>query len=127
MSGRRRGGYGKGGVDALYADGSALHGVTVAVNATGSSELVHPAGIYPGAKVRTERGVIAVVVQVSDGRAFCRTPHATGWFDVGTLAPIEGCRHCGQTSDPDGDHSCPCPHSDEDCPDHPNRRRCDND
>lgn len=29
------------------------------------------------------------------------------------------CHHCGSGPDPDGDHSCPCPHRDEDCPDHP--------
>lgn len=29
------------------------------------------------------------------------------------------CRHCGQLPDDDGDHSCPCPYSDEDCEDHP--------
>jgi hypothetical protein len=29
------------------------------------------------------------------------------------------CDHCGTTkSDPDGDHSCPCPYSDNDCPHH---------
>jgi hypothetical protein len=30
------------------------------------------------------------------------------------------CSHCGRLgSDPDGDHSCPCPHPDATCPDHP--------
>lgn len=34
------------------------------------------------------------------------------------------CRHCAsQQSDPDGDHSCPCPYSDNDCPHHPWARR----
>lgn len=36
--------------------------------------------------------------------------------------PILGqpCRHCGRLgSDPDGDHTCPCPYSDADCPNHP--------
>lgn len=29
------------------------------------------------------------------------------------------CWHCGTTKDdPDGDHSCPCPYSDNDCPWH---------
>lgn len=28
------------------------------------------------------------------------------------------CWHCGADSDPDGDHSCPCPHHDNDCPWH---------
>ena len=31
------------------------------------------------------------------------------------------CWHCGTTeNDPDGDHSCPCPHHDNDCPWHKN-------
>lgn len=29
------------------------------------------------------------------------------------------CRHCGKPSETDGDHSCPCPYSDDACPDHP--------
>jgi len=30
------------------------------------------------------------------------------------------CRHCAtEKSDPDGDHSCPCPYSDNECPNHP--------
>lgn len=29
------------------------------------------------------------------------------------------CAHCGAPPEADGDHSCPCPHRDEDCPDHP--------
>lgn len=29
------------------------------------------------------------------------------------------CHHCGALPDADGDHSCPCPNSDEDCTDHP--------
>lgn len=29
------------------------------------------------------------------------------------------CRHCGALPEADGDHSCPCPHSDQNCPDHP--------
>jgi len=29
------------------------------------------------------------------------------------------CRHCGKPPDADGDHSCPCPYRDDDCPDHP--------
>ena len=29
------------------------------------------------------------------------------------------CRHCGKPPEQDGDHSCPCPHSDNECPDHP--------
>lgn len=28
------------------------------------------------------------------------------------------CRHCGRLPDEDGDHSCPCPYRDEECPDH---------
>lgn len=28
------------------------------------------------------------------------------------------CYHCGKLPDADGDHSCPCPYSDEDCPNH---------
>lgn len=28
------------------------------------------------------------------------------------------CRHCGSGADPDGDHTCPCPYRDEDCPTH---------
>lgn len=31
----------------------------------------------------------------------------------------ERCKHCGAGPDADGDHSCPCPHTDADCPDHP--------
>jgi len=29
------------------------------------------------------------------------------------------CRHCGSPPESDGDHSCPCPYRDDDCPDHP--------
>jgi len=29
------------------------------------------------------------------------------------------CRHCGKLPEADGDHSCPCPKSDEDCTEHP--------
>lgn len=29
------------------------------------------------------------------------------------------CRHCGKPPEDDGDHSCPCPYRDDDCPDHP--------
>lgn len=28
------------------------------------------------------------------------------------------CRHCGALAEEDGDHSCPCPYRDEECPDH---------
>lgn len=44
----------------------------------------------------------------------------------GMLARVPGagcartaCRHCGKQPDADGDHSCPCPYTDADCPDHP--------
>jgi len=34
------------------------------------------------------------------------------------------CDHCGRyESDPDGDHSCPCPYSDQDCEWHTWARR----
>lgn len=29
------------------------------------------------------------------------------------------CRHCGYPPEPDGGHTCPCPYTDDDCPDHP--------
>ena len=29
------------------------------------------------------------------------------------------CRHCGKPPEADGDHSCPCPYRDDECPDHP--------
>lgn len=28
------------------------------------------------------------------------------------------CYHCGERDDADGDHTCSCPYSDADCPDH---------
>ena len=31
------------------------------------------------------------------------------------------CRHCGSLPEADGDHSCPCPYRDDECPDHPER------
>lgn len=30
----------------------------------------------------------------------------------------QACRHCGSLPDDDGDHSCPCPYRDGECPDH---------
>lgn len=32
-------------------------------------------------------------------------------------APL--CRHCGKPPEADGDHPCPCPYRDDNCPDHP--------
>jgi DNA-binding CsgD family transcriptional regulator len=32
-------------------------------------------------------------------------------------APL--CRHCGEPPEADGDHTCECPYSDDNCPDHP--------
>jgi hypothetical protein len=40
--------------------------------------------------------------------------HSYGWGNC----PDFICHHCGSPPDADGDHSCPCPHRDEDCPDH---------
>lgn len=34
-------------------------------------------------------------------------------------ARLVACRHCGKYPEADGDHSCPCPHTDAECPDHP--------
>lgn len=34
-------------------------------------------------------------------------------------ALILRCHHCGQPDEVDGDHSCPCPHTDDECRDHP--------
>lgn len=34
-------------------------------------------------------------------------------------APIVFCRHCGKPPEADGDHSCPCPYTDDECKDHP--------
>lgn len=31
----------------------------------------------------------------------------------------DACRHCGRLPEADGDHSCTCPYSDAECPDHP--------
>lgn len=28
------------------------------------------------------------------------------------------CKHCGKRPEADGDHNCPCPYSDADCPNH---------
>ena len=33
-------------------------------------------------------------------------------------ATVATCRHCGDQGVPGTDHSCPCPHPDESCPDH---------
>ena len=33
------------------------------------------------------------------------------------------CRHCGNVGKPADDHTCPCPHGDETCPDHPEAGR----
>lgn len=33
-------------------------------------------------------------------------------------AVLDGCRHCGALPDADGDHTCPCPNPDDDCPTH---------
>lgn len=30
----------------------------------------------------------------------------------------DACRHCGALPEADGDHSCPCPYSDQECADH---------
>jgi len=35
--------------------------------------------------------------------------------------PYVSCRHCGDFGPRDGDHTCSCPFSDADCPDHPLR------
>jgi hypothetical protein len=43
------------------------------------------------------------------------------WQGVGWAAFIELdllCHHCGLPPEADGDHSCPCPNRDEECPDH---------
>ena len=63
-----------------------------------------------------------------------RLPVAVGW-PTATSAPSSTarahvetivrycqdnmCAHCGRLPDADGDHSCPCPYSDAECPDHP--------
>jgi len=45
-----------------------------------------------------------------------RTLAHHGLTDVCDECP---CFHCGSSkSDPDGDHSCPCPYSDAECIDH---------
>lgn len=31
---------------------------------------------------------------------------------------VNACWHCGAMPDPDGDHSCPCPNRDGECPEH---------
>jgi len=31
---------------------------------------------------------------------------------------VTRCHHCGKLPDADGDHSCPCPYPDDECPDH---------
>lgn len=40
--------------------------------------------------------------------------HRYGWGNC----PNFICWHCGSPPDADGDHSCPCPYRDEECPDH---------
>lgn len=40
--------------------------------------------------------------------------HGFGWGNC----PDFICHHCGSPPDADGDHSCPCPYRDEECPDH---------
>jgi hypothetical protein len=35
------------------------------------------------------------------------------------LGEGERCHHCGSLPDSDGDHSCPCPYTDDECPLHP--------
>lgn len=40
-------------------------------------------------------------------------------FDTCDECPLVPCRHCDDWSPPGEDHSCPCPHPDETCPDHP--------
>jgi hypothetical protein len=40
---------------------------------------------------------------------------AQAYRDYADLA----CNHCDKTPERDGDHTCPCPHRDEECPDHP--------
>lgn len=40
--------------------------------------------------------------------------HGFGWGNC----PDFICPHCGSPPDEDGDHSCPCPYRDEECPDH---------
>jgi len=32
--------------------------------------------------------------------------------------PVDACYHCGRLPDADGDHSCPCPKRDGECPEH---------
>lgn len=44
------------------------------------------------------------------------------WHDCAVVRRalnLDRCRHCGKPPEADGDHSCPCPHRDDDCPDHP--------
>jgi hypothetical protein len=33
------------------------------------------------------------------------------------------CHHCGALPDPDGDHTCPCPHRDDECAEHTDPRK----
>lgn len=58
--------------------------------------------------------------QTDDGGWMVVIP-ADGWdWDLHKMGHIESrCRHCGQGPEVDGDHSCPCPYPDADCPDHP--------
>lgn len=32
------------------------------------------------------------------------------------------CHHCAKAPELDGDHSCPCPYTDAECPNHPDVR-----
>lgn len=68
-----------------------------------------------------------------DLRCHC-TRNDSGWHHVrfcpvpvverilaarGVSVQADTCRHCGKLPEADGDHSCPCPYRDDDCPDHP--------
>lgn len=72
----------------------------------------------------TNHACSAELYDVARGILRHRDGRQEGWDDQPTtdqpptVTVTEACRHCGRLPDADGDHSCPCPYPDHECPDH---------